>query len=1154
HRATARLGATPERSLRAAAASVGANWPELLAAGIAANLQSLTGQRRQVLAMPVLARSGQVRRTPGIATNIVPLIVDVDTEQPLAALVDAVAAELRATRRHQRLRFEEMARLVPPDVGLFGPQLNIKPYASAIAFAATPAEIRNLATGPVDDLSFIAVDHPDGSIDLALDGNAQRHTAAEVDAHLARVAETLRACCDPAALARPVGALPTTTAADRAQVVQAFNDTAAPVAATTLAARFVEQVARTPDAPAVGDTTETISYAELHARASRLAAALRAAGAGPETIVGLQLQRSVGLSVAVIGTLLAGAAYLPIDPELPQERRDYVLGDARPACLVNADWLDLGAAPEGVAPITIDRSGAVVGAPVEVDHVAAPRCSGGHPADASAPRGAPFPPADLAPHHPAYVIYTSGSTGRPKGVVTEHAAIVNRLAWMQHALPIGPGDAILQKTPYGFDVSVWELTWPLLEGARIVMAEPGGHRDPAYLAATIQREAITVAHFVPSMLDLFLGEPSAADCTSLRHVVCSGEALPGETARRYHERLSAPLHNLYGPTEAAIDVTAWTSTPVDPPGPVPIGRPIWNTRTYVLDDAHRPMPVGAPGELWLAGANLAREYLGRPDLTAERFLPDPFAASGAGPGSAEPMDVGPAIARGERMYRTGDLARWRPDGAIDYLGRTDDQVKLRGLRIELGEIQETLARHPAVARAAASVEASGAAPRLVAHVVLAAEPTNTPDDKTPAAPPPATVGAADPDLAAALRDHAARSLPDYMVPAAFAVVEALPLSPNGKLDRRQLPPIAADADAPGDPEAPSSPREQRLCELFARALQIDRVGPHDHLFTLGADSLLAASLVGTIRAELGVSISLGAIFAAPTPAALAARIDDGGDLAALDLLLPLRAGGDAPPLYCVHPAGGIGWCYAGLTRTVQDRPIVAIQAPGVSTDADAPATLVELAARYADAILSIHPGGPVHLAGWSVGGVLAQAIAVDLQRRGQPTGVLALLDAYPGEQWAGQAPPTPEETLVALLHMGGLGEPALAGATPTLDRVLAALTREGSALAALGDDTFRRVARVVTESSRLMREHRTEPVDGDLLFFAATAPRREDWLDAAAWAAHARGTTRTVELDCTHAEMPRRGPIDVIGAAIAEALAVREAGVDDAAAAAIADA
>ncbi|MFF9091399.1 amino acid adenylation domain-containing protein, partial [Streptomyces sp. NPDC014991] len=442
--------------------------------------------------------------------------------------------------------------------------------------------------------------------------------------------------------------------------------------------------------------------------------------------------------------------------------------------------------------------------------------------------------APLTPAHPAYVLYTSGSTGTPKGVVVPHAGIVNRLLWTQAEYALDASDAVLQKTPYGFDVSVWEFFWPLTTGARLVVARPDGHRDPAYLSALIREHAVTTVHFVPSMLRTFLTAPDAAAAgETLRRVLCSGEALPAALAARARDVLGPKLHNLYGPTEASVDVTSWACQ--DGSGTVPIGRPVWNTRVHVLDAALRPVPPGVTGELYLSGVQLARGYLGRPGLTAERFVAHPHGAPG------------------ERMYRTGDLARWTGQGVLEFAGRADDQVKLRGFRVELGEVEAVLARHPAVAEVAAAVrEDRPGDQRLVAYVVPA-----------PGADP-------EPER---LRAAAAHALPDYMVPTSVVMLDALPLTPSGKLARNDLP--APDTTAPAPGRAPRTPREEILCGLFADVLGCDRPGIDDGFFALGGHSLLATRLVSRVRAALGADLSVRDVFEAPTVAGLAARIDAG---------------------------------------------------------------------------------------------------------------------------------------------------------------------------------------------------------------------------------------------------------------------------------------
>ncbi|MDH6108571.1 amino acid adenylation domain-containing protein [Kitasatospora sp. MAP12-15] len=579
---------------------------------------------------------------------------------------------------------------------------------------------------------------------------------------------------------------------ERRRVLEGWNDTAVEVAAGTLPELFEARVARTPDAVAVVFEGVEIGYRALNAQANRLARLLVERGVRPESVVPVVMERSVELVVALLAVLKAGGAYLPVDPDYPDERIAYVLGQAD--------------------------------APVVVTHEVVDEASGYGADD--------LPACGLRPEHPAYVIFTSGSTGRPKGVVVPHAGIVNRLAWMQGEYGLTGSDRVLQKTPFGFDVSVWEFFWPLLEGATLVVARPGGHREPGYLAELIRRERVTVTHFVPSMLQAFLTEPAAARCDGLRAVMCSGEALPAELRDAFARALpGTPLHNLYGPTEASVDVTAWACADDSASLSVPIGRPVWNTRVYVLDAALQPVPVGVAGELYLAGVQLARGYLNRSELTAERFTADPHGAAG------------------ERMYRTGDLARWRTDGNLEYLGRTDDQVKLRGFRIELAEIEAALITHTQVAHATVLLREDGPGDkRLVGYVVPAGELDT-----------------------AAVRAQLATLLPEYMVPAAIVVLAALPLTVNGKLDRRALP--APDFIA-STGRNPRTPREEILCEIFAQVLGAPAVSIDDNFFDLGGHSLLATRLTSRIRTTLNVELPIRTVFEAPTVAALAQRLDD----------------------------------------------------------------------------------------------------------------------------------------------------------------------------------------------------------------------------------------------------------------------------------------
>ncbi|WP_345559099.1 amino acid adenylation domain-containing protein, partial [Streptomonospora halophila] len=609
-----------------------------------------------------------------------------------------------------------------------------------------------------------------------------------------------------------------------------------PVAEETLPellARGAEPPAAGSDAAVVGVDSGVLSRAEFDARVYRLARELIARGAGPECVVAVALPRSVDLVVALHAVVWAGAAYLPVELDQPGERVAFVLADAHPALVVcrAEDAADLPAEP-AVPRLVLDD-------PATAERV---ESRGADPV-AGAERA-----VGLRGGHPAYVIYTSGSTGRPKGVVVSHRAIVNRLVWMQGAYGLGAGDRVLLKTPVSFDVSVWELFWPFAAGAGLVVAAPGGHRDPGYLAGLIRDAGVSVCHFVPSMLRVFAEEPDAARCTSLRRVFASGEELGAEAARRFRTLLPrAALANLYGPTEAAVDVTAFDTGAEAFSGPgVPIGRPVWNTGVYVLDARLRPVPAGVEGELYLAGVQLARGYANRAGLSAERFVADPFGAPGS------------------RMYRTGDVVRWDRAGRLVFTGRSDFQVKVRGMRIELGEIEHALTGFPEVGGAVVTARRGAAgADRLAAYV-------------TPAAGAGGRSGG--PDPAALLRRLAAR-LPEHMVPAAVTVLDAFPLTANGKLDRAALP--APDlAEHAGAGRGARDPREELLCGVFAELLGLERVGAEDGFFALGGDSILAIRLVARARAR-GLELTPADVFTEQTPErlALAAASAPAGDAA-----------------------------------------------------------------------------------------------------------------------------------------------------------------------------------------------------------------------------------------------------------------------------------
>lgn len=597
---------------------------------------------------------------------------------------------------------------------------------------------------------------------------------------------------------------------ERRQVVEEWNATKRSYSHTTVPELIYQFVMRAPEAVAVRLDEQTLSYEALWRRSAAVAAELRSQAVGPDVLVGICAERSLELVIGLLGILQAGGAYVPIDPSYPADRIAYMLADAAPAVLLRQPGLRVQLPPFAGRYLELSA-----GAPVESDTAC-------------------LPPTPVRLDQLAYTIYTSGSTGRPKGAGNTHGGLLNRLQWMQEYFSLTRADRVLQKTPFSFDVSVWEFFWPLMTGAELVLAQPDEHKDGLRLKERIVRQGITTLHFVPPMLQAFLETPGVEACAqTLRRVICSGEALGETVQRQCWTRLpGVELHNLYGPTEAAIDVTFWSCDPRTPAEPVPIGRPIANTQIYLLDRRGEPVPVGMPGELYIGGLNVARGYHKRPSLTAEKFVPDPF--------SAEP---------GRRLYRTGDLARYRPDGAIEYLGRLDHQVKIRGVRIELGEIESCLRRHPAVQEAVAVVqETTAGSKRLVGYVVHKAG--HEMESET-------------------IRQWIEAYLPEAFVPSVVLSLAALPLTPNGKVDRKALPEPDPKAQRAQTYEEPVTESERILAAIWAEVLGQPRVGRLDNFFELGGDSINTLQVLARAH-QRGLKLSPKQLFEHPTVAAAAA--------------------------------------------------------------------------------------------------------------------------------------------------------------------------------------------------------------------------------------------------------------------------------------------
>uniref|UniRef100_UPI0024540847 non-ribosomal peptide synthetase n=1 Tax=Nocardia flavorosea TaxID=53429 RepID=UPI0024540847 len=788
---------------------------ELIAA-FAAYLAQWNSAEDVILSLPVTARTtALMRRSGGVSSNIVPLRLHVGAETTIADLRRQVQLEVSGALRHQRYRHEDIRRdsagggVVTTE--FFGPWVNIMLFQDELRLGDSVGSLHVLSTGSIEDLGvnfYQSIGGTRSHIDF--ETNPNLYTAEEAGRHHTRFLEFFERFLAAAADA-PVWQLAITTAAERVATVETWNDAAREVPDTTLPALLDAQIARTPGNLAVEFEGTGLTYAEFGARVNRLARYLIADGVGPESLVALGMRRSVELVVAMHAVLRAGGAYVPIDPDHPAERTAYILESATPVCVltVTADQPDL---PESVRSLTVDTLDTAGFSDEPVTD-----------ADRLAP---------LRPDNTAYVIYTSGSTGRPKGVAVSHHAIVNQQLWMLDSYGFTADDVYLQKTATTFDVSLWGYFLPLMSGAALIVATPDGHRDPAYVAETIARHGVTVTDFVPSMLTVFAAYADPGQIASLRAVFVIGEALPPETVAAMKAISGAGLHNLYGPTEAAVSVTYWEATAADTVS-VPIGVPEWNVGVQVLDARLRPAAVGAPGELYLSGRQLARGYLGRPDLSADRFVADPLGAPG------------------DRMYRTGDLVRWRADGVLEYLGRTDFQVKFRGQRIELGEIETDLLAHSAVSQAVVLVVDTAAGQQLAAYVVPVPGHTVEPVELT---------------------RFLGEKLPSYMVPAAILVLDALPLNTSGKLDRKALPEPVFSADVAGF-RAPRTQAEHVVAGIFADILGQQVVGVDDSFFDLGGNSLVATQVVARISAVFGVRIGVRALFETPTVAGLAARID-----------------------------------------------------------------------------------------------------------------------------------------------------------------------------------------------------------------------------------------------------------------------------------------
>ncbi|QDI09783.1 Enterobactin synthase component F [Klebsiella electrica] len=1005
----------------------------------------------------------------GPVLNVLPLAVHIDAQETLAELALRLSARLKKMRRHQRYDAEQIVRdsgKAAGDEPLFGPVLNIKVFDYVLDIDGIEAVTHTLATGPVNDLELALFPDESGGLSLEVLANKTRYDQATLRAHVARLSALLtQFAADPALRCGEANLL---SAAETAQLAQ-VNDTSVALPTTTLSALVAEQAAKTPDAPALADATRQFSYREMRQQVVALARLLGERGVKPGDSVAVALPRSVFLTLALHGIVEAGAAWLPLDTGYPDDRLRMMLEDARPSLLITADD-------------QLARFSAIPG--LETLCYQQPLAAGDD-----------TPLALSQPEHTAYIIFTSGSTGRPKGVMVGQTAIVNRLLWMQNHYPLTAEDVVAQKTPCSFDVSVWEFWWPFITGAQLVMAEPEAHRDPQAMQQFFTRYGVTTTHFVPSMLAAFVASLDAenvATCRTLKRVFCSGEALPTDLCREWEALTGAPLHNLYGPTEAAVDVSWYPACGAElaavTGNSVPIGWPVWNTGLRILDATLWPVPPGVAGDLYLTGIQLAQGYLGRPDLTASRFIADPFSV-------------------GERMYRTGDVARWLDNGAVEYLGRSDDQLKIRGQRIELGEIDRVMSALPDVALAVThacvfnqAASTGGDARQLVGYLV---SESGLPLDTT------------------ALKTRLAEQLPPHMLPVVLIQLAELPLSANGKLDRKALPLPTLGSERGG--RAPEPGIETTVAEAFSQLLGCEVNDIEADFFALGGHSLLAMRLAAQLSRELGRQVTPGQVMVASTVGKLSAQL--GSDLSdeqiqrlGFDAILPLRVS-DGPTLFCFHPASGFAWQFSVLARYLHPRwSITGIQSPRPEGPMMNATNLDEVCEQHLQTLLAQQPHGPYYLFGYSLGGTLAQGIAARLCQRGEAVAFLGLLDTWP-----------PETQNWAEKEANGLDPEVLAEIEREREAFLAAQQGQASG------ELFRVIEGNYADAVRLLTTAHSAKFDGKATLFVAEKTRQAGMDPQAVWGPWV-GELEVFSQNCAHVDIISPQAFASIGPVVREIL------------------
>lgn len=927
------LPAATARQLVEFGKTAGASMPQVLIALIAAYYQRVTGVPDLVFGMPLSGRvNGALRNSVSVSANVAPLRVCFTPGMTAVDVIGQVSRTVRQALRHQQYRYEDMRR----DLGLVGQGqniawlgVNIEPFDYRLSFDGASTISHNVSNSSAEDLMVFVYDRgTDADLRFDLDANPALYEMAELDEHRRRlllfIDQVLR---HPGA---PLASVDILGDEERHRLLVEWNNTSKEVPEMSPPSWVAKWAAEMPDAAAVVFEDITVSYHALHERSARQAHQLLERGVKPGDIVVVALPRSEELLIALLAIMRTGAAYLPLDLDSPRERLALVLNDASPTLVIaekemHAQFTEMGFA--AVEPSDLNTSNR----------------ANAHEPDLSTVEGV------------AYVIYTSGSTGRPKGVEVTHRNLSNFLFGMQNLLNPKSSDRFLALTTIIFDIAGLELYLPLSVGACVVMASSEEVRNPPTLARLIQRSGATHVQATPSLWRILLS--SSETRLERIHAMVGGEALSADLASMLKSR-AVRATQFYGPTETTIWSTAFELNEVSAASP-PIGRPIINTQVYVLGENREPVATGAIGELYIGGAGVAKGYLKRPELTAERFIENPFTCDG------------------NRMYRTGDLVRWREYGELEFIGRADDQVKINGHRIELGEIETLLREHPMVAEAAVAARRNSdntttliayLAPRVGCSIEISE-----------------------------LRTLLAGRLPSYMMPSRFMLLDAIPLTPNGKLNRKALPqPEQVERKCYVEPE---SVIEKKLAALWQRILNVEEIGLHDNFFELGGDSLSAALMVVNCAAQLSVELPMGSLFEAQTIAELAPVVErlSGESLDPLNVILPLRKmrNSEQRPLFCIHPMTGMSLGFSGLLRHLDPMlPVYGLQSRALRDGEALPNSIEEIAADYLAEIRNVQPEGPYRLMGRSLGGLVAHSIAEQMQADGAEVELLAMIDSY----------------------------------------------------------------------------------------------------------------------------------------------------------------